>query len=127
MLVLTRRAGERITIGDDIEVVVVSVRGDHVRLGFSAPRHITVRRSELIEQIRQENLAAAQSVTVIRGTAALERAPRPWQLKPWRPITDIKSSVTSQASAHSPGAPASEACGPRQVSFARGSDEARGE
>jgi carbon storage regulator len=70
MLVLTRRAGERITIGDDIEIVVVSVRGDQVRLGIAAPKGVAIYRAELIEQVAQENLAAAESAVRVGGAAA---------------------------------------------------------
>ena len=69
MLVLTRRAGERIRVGDDIEIVVVSVRGDQVRLGFAAPRGVPIYRGELIEQVEQENLAAAESAVRVGSTA----------------------------------------------------------
>jgi carbon storage regulator len=65
MLVLTRRPGERIRIGEDIEVVVVSVRGDGVRLGLIAPKSVSICRSELIEQVSEENVAAAQSAAVV--------------------------------------------------------------
>lgn len=61
MLVLTRRVGESIAIGDDIEVVVVALRGDQVRLGIRAPGGVAVFRAELLAQVRQENLAAARS------------------------------------------------------------------
>ena len=70
MLVLTRRTGERIRIGDDIEIVVVSVRGDQVRLGLAAPRGVPIYRGELIEQVEQENLAAAESAVRVAGAAA---------------------------------------------------------
>src|SRR5262244_897473 len=60
MLVLARQRGEVIMIGDDIEVTVVDIRGDKVRLGISAPKEITVHRKEVYEAIRRENRAAAQ-------------------------------------------------------------------
>ncbi len=59
MLVLTRQVGEFLMIGDDIEVRVVRVDGDHVRIGIVAPRHISIKRGELIEDIRSETKAAA--------------------------------------------------------------------
>ncbi len=46
-------------IGDDIEVVVVDIRGDKVRLGITAPKNISVHRKEVYDQIKQENEAAA--------------------------------------------------------------------
>lgn len=65
MLVLTRRDGERVRIGQDIELTVVSVRGGQVRLGISAPRHIAVCRAELLEQVRDENRAAARAASAL--------------------------------------------------------------
>lgn len=61
MLALSRKKGESLFIGDDIEVVVVDVRGDQVRLGINAPRDRVVLRSELLEAIRNANLGAAQA------------------------------------------------------------------
>lgn len=60
MLVLTRNKDESVMIGDDIEVHVVDVRGDKVRLGFVAPRSVSVHRREIYEQIRDENRSAAR-------------------------------------------------------------------
>jgi carbon storage regulator len=51
MLVMTRRAGERICIGDDIEVTVVKVRGNEVQLGFSAPPGVSIHRLEIYQRI----------------------------------------------------------------------------
>ena len=53
MLVLTRKAGEAICIGDDIELRIVSVRGQKVRLAIEAPREVSVRRSELMDEATQ--------------------------------------------------------------------------
>ncbi|HEX8325840.1 MAG TPA: carbon storage regulator CsrA [Tepidisphaeraceae bacterium] len=60
MLVLSRQRDETIMIGDDIEVTVVDIRGDKVRLGISAPKEIAVHRKEVYEAIKRENRAAAQ-------------------------------------------------------------------
>ena len=59
MLVLSRQRDQSIMIGDEIEVKVVDVRGDKVRLGINAPREVTVHRKEVFEAIRDENRAAA--------------------------------------------------------------------
>lgn len=59
MLVLARKVGQSIVIDDQIELLVIEVRGDQVRLGIEAPRSIPVHRKELLEQIRAENLKAA--------------------------------------------------------------------
>ena len=50
MLVLTRRVGERILLGEEIQVTVVSVRGEQVRLGIEAPAEVSICRSELVER-----------------------------------------------------------------------------
>jgi carbon storage regulator len=60
MLVLSRTRDETIMIGDDIEITVVDVRGDKVRLGINAPTTIPVHRKEVYEAIKRENLEAAQ-------------------------------------------------------------------
>lgn len=61
MLVLARHLNESIMIGDEIEVVVVAVQGDQVKLGIRAPRSIAVHRKEIYEEIQKENLRAAQA------------------------------------------------------------------
>jgi carbon storage regulator len=60
MLVLSRQRDETIMIGDNIEVTVVDIRGDKVRLGINAPKEISVHRKEVYDAIRRENKAAAQ-------------------------------------------------------------------
>jgi cytosine deaminase len=60
MLVLSRQRDQSVMIDDHIEVRVVDVRGDKVRLGFIAPRDVTVHRKEVYDEIRRENQAAAQ-------------------------------------------------------------------
>ena len=59
MLVLSRRPGESVTIGDDIVVTVLEVRGDVIRIGIDAPRSVAVHRSELLVQLEQSNREAA--------------------------------------------------------------------
>ena len=60
MLTLTRSVGESIRIGEDIEVYVVEVRGGTVRLGFKAPREVTIHREEVHRQIAEANSLAAE-------------------------------------------------------------------
>ena len=57
MLVLSRRKDETIVIGDDIEVTIVDVRGDKVRLGITAPKSISVHRREIYDTIQREKAA----------------------------------------------------------------------
>lgn len=61
MLVLTRKPNESIMIGDQIEVSVLSVAGDKVRIGIEAPREVQVFRKELYLEIQRENVAAGTS------------------------------------------------------------------
>ncbi|QTE29888.1 carbon storage regulator CsrA [Pengzhenrongella sicca] len=58
MLVLSRRVGERLMIGDDIVVTILEVRSDGVRLGIDAPRSIAVNRAEVLEAVTEANVAA---------------------------------------------------------------------
>jgi carbon storage regulator len=61
MLVITRKAGEGLMIGDEIEVKVLSVDRDNVRVGITAPRQIAIHRQEVYELILRQNRLAAQS------------------------------------------------------------------
>ncbi len=54
MLVLSRKRFESIQIGDDVKLTIVEIRGDRVRLGFDAPRDITIHRQEIAERIEKE-------------------------------------------------------------------------
>jgi len=66
MLVLTRRPGESVVIGNNIVVTVLEVRGEQIRLGIDAPRSVTVHREEIYRQVMSENVAAVASA----GSAA---------------------------------------------------------
>jgi carbon storage regulator len=61
MLILSRRPGESLTIGDNITVTVVSINGNQIRLGIDAPRDVRVLRDEIYKAIRDENQAAANA------------------------------------------------------------------
>lgn len=54
MLILTRRMGETVVIGDDVTVTVLGVKGNQVRLGVNAPKHVAVHREEIYERIQRE-------------------------------------------------------------------------
>jgi carbon storage regulator len=62
VLVLTRARDEKIIIGDDVEVMVVDIRGDKVRLGITAPEGVSIHRAEIYKAIRAESLAAAAAL-----------------------------------------------------------------
>lgn len=61
MLVLTRKVHQSIVIDDQIEVVVLEVRGEQVRIGIKAPKNVTVHRKEIYDQIHEENVGAAET------------------------------------------------------------------
>ena len=81
MLVLTRKKGERVLIGDDIVVTVIDVRGDGVRIGFDAPRGVKIQRAEVIRAVTEANTEAAANTTVtpdlMAGLLAARSRPRP--------------------------------------------------
>ncbi len=60
MLILTRKLNETIMIGDKIEISVVEIKGDHVKLGIQAPKNVKVYRQEVYLAIQEENIEAAQ-------------------------------------------------------------------
>lgn len=68
MLILARKVGQRIVIDGDIEITVVEVRGDQVRLGITAPRSVAVHRKELLEQVTAENIEAAGTAQAAAST-----------------------------------------------------------
>lgn len=59
MLVLTRKVGEQILIGDDIVITVLDSRGDGIRIGIDAPRGVKIQREEVLRAVTEANLAAA--------------------------------------------------------------------
>ena len=101
MLVLTRKNGERVRIGEDIEITVVSVRGDQVRLGTTAPRDVGIVRAELLAQVRRENVAASRAASLAGCAGADSVAPCPSQsLKTPRSPADIKSDSAQKRPDH---------------------------
>lgn len=76
MLVLSRKVGECILIGDSIVLTVVEVRGEQVRLGIDAPRSVAIHRKELLDQVVAENIEAAATAQD-NGKAADSLLPKP--------------------------------------------------
>jgi carbon storage regulator len=100
VLVLTRRAGESIVIGDDVRVVVLDVRGETVRIGIEAPRSVQVHRAEIYAEVQAANAAALAGKgdlgSLTGHLAALARpGPRP------RPPRDAARGTSRDASRNS--------------------------
>ena len=76
MLVLTRRPNQTIVIGDDIVVTVLEVKGDQIRLGIDAPRHVQVLREEVLVALQEANRSA------VLGSATAKAAPIPGHPEP---------------------------------------------
>ena len=74
MLVLTRKPGERLVIGDNIVVTVVDVKGDNIRIGIDAPREVKVYRGEIYDAIVAENRQAAAATGDLTGLDQLKVA-----------------------------------------------------
>ena len=81
MLVLSRKLNQSIMVGDEVRIVVVSVDRDTVKLGIEAPREITVHRSEVYDEIRRANEAAATASAVPEPGAAVPLVTAPAALK----------------------------------------------
>lgn len=72
MLVLTRKKNQSIVIADDIEVVVVDIKGDQIKLGIKAPKTVSVHRKEVYEEIQRENEEAAKSNVKVNNLKQIE-------------------------------------------------------
>lgn len=62
MLILTRRVGETLMIGDEVTVTVLGVKGNQIRVGVNAPKDVAVHREEIYERIRKEQEAGSEAV-----------------------------------------------------------------
>lgn len=70
MLVLTRKVGESIRIGDDVKITIIEADGNNIKIGIDAPRSVKVHREEVFERILEENKQAAQAQKVDMGQMA---------------------------------------------------------
>jgi carbon storage regulator len=92
MLVLSRQRDESIMIGDDVEITIVDVRGDKVRLGITAPKHIPVHRREIYDAIQREK--AQKGEGEVQANPVSEGAEKPEE--PGRNKKDSKPEKTPQ-------------------------------
>jgi carbon storage regulator len=86
VLILTRRVGENVVIGDDIVISIVEVRGDAVRIGIQAPRSVSVHREEVwLELQRSNERAASPSDAVVDALGEELKSQRPARPEPGEP------------------------------------------
>ena len=109
MLVLTRRAGESIVIGDEVRVVVLDVRGDTVRLGIEAPRSVPVHRAEVYAEVQAANAAAATPADLDSVAGRLRRLAKPTPRSGGRPSAQRASKPAPPGGSQPPQQP-----GPRR-------------
>ncbi|MDD9806220.1 MAG: carbon storage regulator CsrA [Gammaproteobacteria bacterium] len=74
MLILTRRVGEALMIGDDVTITILGVRGGQIRVGVSAPKETPVHREEVYEKMRKEGAAPVPQASI--GAASEDTAPQ---------------------------------------------------
>jgi carbon storage regulator len=114
MLVLSRQRDETIMIGDEIEISVVDIRGDKVRLGITAPTRIAVHRKEVYESIRRENEQAARQATELSALAStISPGPQKRMAGPARLSTLATRTPSADAPGRAAGGPEAREAVPR--------------
>jgi carbon storage regulator len=114
MLVLSRRVGESIVIGDDITITVLEFRGEVVRIGVDAPRSVQVRRQELLAELAETNRAAASPqpdavaglTRLVAGDRARPATPRPQSTQPTQPTSGAQPPAGPRPGPPKPRPPA---------------------
>lgn len=102
MLILTRRPGESVKIGDDITVTVLGIKGNQLRLGFTAPAHIPVHREEVYQRIQAEKLTNISQVRSGNSTLrVIDGSPQP--------SSDSADTANSNTPSHSVPDPTGQA------------------
>jgi len=90
MLVLTRKPGESLHIGDDIKITLMEIKGNQVRVGVDAPSSVKIYREEIYKQILEENMSAAALST--ETPANLEDVANAWRTGKPQTLSKLKSS-----------------------------------
>jgi carbon storage regulator len=101
MLVLTRKKGERVMIGDDIVITIIDIRGDGIRIGFDAPRGVPIQRAEVISAVSAANAEAA-GIGASEGERLVDLLRQP---TPPAPSAGSSPSATPSPGKPSPGKP----------------------
>jgi carbon storage regulator len=96
MLILTRKPGESLYIGDTVKITIVEIKGNQIRVGIDAPSELRIYREEIYVQILEENKKAAE--TALPGSAGLDQLSGAWKGSPRSTIPGSTRTGTSSAS-----------------------------
>lgn len=73
MLILSRKAGESILIGDDIEIIILETDTNQIKLGINAPKTVKVLRKEILQRVNQENIAASKPLLDLESLKTIKK------------------------------------------------------